>query len=99
MDKSVEIASLSQLVRLAVHAYIRGETQPAEQPTAAKQNGREALGWGIGGDAVHAVRHPGDDKSLWVGVVTMAQIETNHAQRRYTTLLGELECQVGRDLF
>lgn len=42
MQESVEIASLSQLVRVAVHAYIRGETKPAEQPTTAQQNGREA---------------------------------------------------------
>ena len=73
MDKSVEIASLSQLVRLAVHAYIRGETQPAEKPTAAKQNGQEALGWSIGGDAVHAVRCPARDKSLWVTRVSWGE--------------------------
>ena len=42
MDDSVENASLSQLVRVAVHAYIRGETQPTEQPIRAQKDERQA---------------------------------------------------------
>jgi len=38
-------------------------------------------------------------EALWVGVVTMSQIEATHAQRRYTMLLEELDRQVGRELF
>jgi hypothetical protein len=37
-------------------------------------------------------------EALWVGVLTLSQIEATHAQRWYTTLLEELECQVGREL-
>ena len=38
-------------------------------------------------------------EALWVGVLTTGRIEATHALRWYTTLLEELECQVGRDLF
>ena len=38
-------------------------------------------------------------EALWVGVITMGRIEATHALRWYTTLLEELECQVGRELF
>jgi hypothetical protein len=37
-------------------------------------------------------------EALWVGVITMGRIEARHALRWYTTLLEELECQVGREL-
>jgi hypothetical protein len=37
-------------------------------------------------------------EALWVGVITVGRMEATHAQRWYTTLLEELECQVGRDL-
>ena len=37
-------------------------------------------------------------EALWVGVITSSQIEAAHALRWYTTLLEELECQVGREL-
>ena len=37
-------------------------------------------------------------EALWVGVITLSQIEAAHAQRRYTMLLEELDRQVGREL-
>ena len=37
-------------------------------------------------------------EALWVGMVTMSQIEKTHAQRRYRMLLEELDRQVGREL-
>jgi hypothetical protein len=33
-----------------------------------ERGGPQALGWGVGGDAVHAVRNLADDKSLWVAI-------------------------------
>jgi len=38
-------------------------------------------------------------EALWVGVVTMSQIEATHPLRWYTTLLEEFDRQVGRELF
>jgi hypothetical protein len=37
-------------------------------------------------------------EALWVGVLTLSQIEATHALRWYTTLLEELECEVCREL-
>jgi hypothetical protein len=37
-------------------------------------------------------------EALWVGVLTLSQIEAAHAMRWYTTLLEELECEVCREL-
>ena len=51
------------------------------------------------GGAVYVGSCPVDTKSLWMTVLTVSQIEVTHAQRRYTTLLEELECEVARDLF
>jgi len=45
------------------------------------------------------VREEAQSEALWVGVVTMSQIEATHAKRRYTMLLDELDRQVGRELF
>ena len=45
------------------------------------------------------VREEAVREALWVGVVTMSQIEATHAKRRYTMLLEELDRQVGRELF
>ena len=45
------------------------------------------------------VREEAVREALWVGVVTISQIEATHALRWYTTLLEELERQVGRELF
>ena len=58
----------------------------------------EPLGCSIGGDAVYVGSCPVDNKSLWVGVITIGRIEATHALRWYTTLLEELECEVGREL-
>jgi len=45
------------------------------------------------------VREEAVREALWVGVVTMSQIEATHAKRRYMMLLEELDRQVGRELF
>jgi len=45
------------------------------------------------------VREEAVREALWVGVVTMSQIEATHAKRRYTMLLEELERQVAHELF
>jgi len=60
---------------------------------------RASLECGILSYAVHAVHITEGDRPLWDGVVTMSHIEATHALRWNTTLLEELECQVGRGLF
>ena len=44
------------------------------------------------------VREEAVGEALWVGLVTMSQIEATHAKRRYTMLLEELDRHVGREL-